>query len=361
MGGFRYDEATKEQFLEEFFQSELISEPGENHRYANANYIMLTAILEAVSGQDYESFLKEYFWAPSEMKATGYKDFTFQPDRIAHGYYYHYSTGQWRDWGTTFNHLPQNENHWYSIGKGDIYSTTEDLFKWHQTLENNEVLTEESRMLMESPLVAENESGSSHYGYGWAIFKSSTGGKIVTHNGSNGIYFADIIRFQEDELVIIVLSNTILGNGSQNAAWEISQIVSNPDYQPLPMPKNVYELVYDFMNTHKPEHAEQLPIFLEKHLGSETPDRAVLNRLGFVFLEKEDQPGWGLEWLKLNVELFREDGNLWDSLGEAHLRYNQKEKALDSFKKAILYGESVDHCYWCENARENIELIIDSN
>ena len=63
-GGFRYNEATKEQFLEEFFQSELLSEPKENqnHHYANANYIMLTAILEMVSGQNYASFLRKYLW-----------------------------------------------------------------------------------------------------------------------------------------------------------------------------------------------------------------------------------------------------------------------------------------------------------
>ena len=47
-GGFRYNEASKEQFLKEFFESELQSIPGTKHQYANANYIMLTAILELV-------------------------------------------------------------------------------------------------------------------------------------------------------------------------------------------------------------------------------------------------------------------------------------------------------------------------
>lgn len=359
-GGFRYDEASKEQFLKDFFDSELISEPGNSYQYANANYILLASIIEDVSGQHYATFLQEYFFNPSQMNASGYKKFTFQEDRIAHGYYYHYSSGQWKDWGTTFNYLPQNGNYWYSIGKGDLYSTTEDLFKWHQALERNTVLTKESRMLMETPFVAENESGSSHYGYGWAIFDSETGGKIVTHNGSNGIYFADFIRVKEEELVVIVLSNSILGNSSQNVAWEIKRMFFNPDYKPLPVQKNIYELIYDFMRTHKPDQAEQLPEFLKQHMVSESLDRAILNRLGFALLEKEDQPAWGLEWLKLNVELFPEDGNLWDSLGEAYFKYNQNEQALNSFKKALSYGESADRCYWCENSSEKIELITNN-
>ncbi len=47
-GGFRYDEASKEQFLKEFFESTLQSKPGTTYQYANANYIMLTIILESV-------------------------------------------------------------------------------------------------------------------------------------------------------------------------------------------------------------------------------------------------------------------------------------------------------------------------
>lgn len=356
-GGFRYDEADKEQFLEEFFQSELISIPGDIHRYANANYIMLAAILEVVSGQEYASFLRTYLWEPANLDQTGYKQFSFPSDDFAHGYFYHHSTGLWKDWGITQEHLPDNENHWYSVGKGDLYSTLEDLYKWHQALENNVVLKAETRELMESPLVAENASYSSHYGYGWAIVNSQTGSKIVTHNGSNGIYFADLIRFVEDDVVVIVLSNTILGNSAQNVAWEISQMVFNTDYQPVPLSKNIYELIYDFMRSHEPAHAKKLPAFLELRMGNEELNRVILNRLGFSLIDLEEKPAWGLAWLKLNVKLFPEDGNLWDSLGEAYFRYQQKDEAMNSFKKALILGKSSENCHWCENAQDKIELI----
>ncbi|MEQ9221058.1 MAG: serine hydrolase domain-containing protein [Cyclobacteriaceae bacterium] len=72
-GGFRYDEASKEQFLIEFFESALQSEPGTKYQYANANYILLTAILESVSNQTYGSFLQDYLFEPSQMKSRDIK------------------------------------------------------------------------------------------------------------------------------------------------------------------------------------------------------------------------------------------------------------------------------------------------
>ena len=72
------------------------------------------------------------------------------------------------DWGTTQQHLPYNKNHWYSIGKGDVHSSVEDLYKWHVALDKNSVLTTDSRMVQETQHVAENDNMTSYYGYGWA-------------------------------------------------------------------------------------------------------------------------------------------------------------------------------------------------
>lgn len=355
-GGFRYDEATKEQFLQEFFDSELQSKPGKKHQYANANYIMLAAIIESISKQDYTTFLKENFWEPLSMNNTGYKSISFNSVLLTHGYYFYYTDGVWKDWGTTQEHLPFNDKHWYSIGKGDIHSTTDNLYKWHIALQSNKVLNAKSKELLESPFVAENDDESSHYGYGWAIFKSNRDTKIVTHNGSNGIYFANFVRFVDDDVVIIVLSNVILNPDSENVAMEISNMVFDFSYSASPVSKLSYELVYDFMKTNKADNSNRLPQFLENNLEKKITDKAVFNRIGFKLSGKEKEPGWGLELLKLNVQLFPDDGNLWDSLGDAYFEYEQNENARKSFKKAIDL-KSKSNCHWCENSQTKLILI----
>lgn len=337
-GGFRYHEASKEQFFKEFFESELESKPGTEHLYANANYIMLTAILEAVSGQTYSTFLNEKLFVPSQMKSTGYKSINFNLERLAHGYYYNRNNEQWSDWGTTQQHLPDNLKHWYSIGKGDIHSTVEDLYKWHLALKNNVVLTSETRRILETPHVAENNQKSSFYGYGWAISQSNRNTKIVAHNGSNGLYFADFVRFTDDNVVVIYLTNKFLGPDSEYVAREIGNIIFDPNYTPSPIAKNVYELGHEFMKSNSSANAEKLLEFLKKELKTEFIEHAILNQLGYSRLKKENTPGWALELFKINVKLFPKDGNLWDSLGEAYLKYDQKEKAINSYTKAVELG-----------------------
>ena len=337
-GGFRYDEASKEQFLKEFFESELHSKPGKKYQYANANYIMLTVILELVSGQTYSSFLKEHLFEPAQMKSTGYKSINFSTERLAHGYYYNIDGEKWADWGTTQQHLPYNNEHWYSIGKGDIHSTIEDLYKWHNALKNNVVLTKKTRKIQETAYVAENDKMTSYYGYGWAISHSNRDTKIVAHNGSNGLYFADFVRFIDDDVVVIYITNAFLGSESEYVAREIGKMIFNTNYTAAPISKNSYQLIHEFMKTNPSTNAEKLPDFLKKELKIEFNDHAILNRLGYSRLKKEDQPGWALALFKLNVKLFPEDGNLWDSLGEAYLKYNQKEKAIKCYTKAVELG-----------------------
>jgi len=355
-GGFRYDKATKDQFIKDFFNSKLDSKPGTIHLYANANYIMLAAIIELVSRQDYTAFLQENFWEPLKMNHTGYKNISFNSEQLAHGYYFNYTDGIWKDWGTTQEYLPHNSNHWYSIGKGDIHSTVEDLYKWHLALNTNKALNAISRKLLETPSVAENEEKTSYYGYGWAIFKSKRDTKIVTHNGSNGIYFADFIRYVEDDIVIIVLSNTILNRDSENVSWNIGKMIFDSNYTPSPVTKLSYELVYDFINSESISNVSELPTFLDKNLNSKFNDKAVFNRIGFKLIAKEKEAAWGLELLILNVKLFPNDGNLYDSLGDAYFNYNQRENAIKAYSKALEL-KSKNNCHWCKNSQEKLNQL----
>jgi cytochrome c-type biogenesis protein CcmH/NrfG len=73
-------------------------------------------------------------------------------------------------------------------------------------------------------------------------------------------------------------------------------------------------------------------------------------------MDKETIAAWGLELLKLNTQLFPNDGNLWDSLGEAYLKYNQNQNAITAFTKALQLGEE-DNCHWCNNAKAKLKAL----
>ena len=358
-GGGRYNEASKPRFLREFFDSRLMYPPGTRHTYANANYIVLAAIVEAASGVDYESYLRVHFWEPLHMSHTGYRSTNFTGERHAHGYFYHCTVGEWKDWGITREHLPGNPNHWFSIGKGDIFSTVEDLYKWHLALEQNKVLSSESKKLMETAYVQENEEQTSFYGYGWAIYPAPGGTRIVAHNGSNGIYFADFLRFVDEDLVVIALSNVRINHQSENVAWEIAEMVIDPAYRARPIPKNTCELVFDFMRTNEPVMVLHLPEYIKVKTESPINDKAILNRIGYNQVSESKDKAWGIALLELNVRLFPGDGNLWDTLGEGYYLLGDRENAIASFKKALEL-KTEDDCHWCENASTRIRELSDN-
>ena len=47
---------------------------------------------------------------------------------------------------------------------------------------------------------------------------------------------------------------------------------------------------------------------------------------------------WALKLFKINVQLYPEDGNLWDSLGDGYKANNLKDAAIKSYQKAIDLG-----------------------
>ena len=70
-------------------------------------------------------------------------------------------------------------------------------------------------------------------------------------------------------------------------------------------------------------------------------------------ITKEKDPSWGLELLKLNIQLFPNDGNLWDSLGDGYFNYNKNEQAIQAFTKALELKPE-QNCNWCENSQNKL-------
>jgi CubicO group peptidase (beta-lactamase class C family) len=348
-GGLRYDPATRSEFLELVFGTPLAREPGGLYEYANSGYTVLAAIVETVSGQSFEAFLRSNLFEPAGMSKTGYLLPPWQRDDFAHSYYFDVSRDDWVDWGITLDRFGADGVSWYGIGKGDLQSTVLDLYAWHLALKAGEIVSRDTQILMEERHVPEQAEGSSHYGYGWAIFTSPRGSKIVTHDGSNGYYFADFIRFVDEDVVVIVLTSL---DRDEGVAWNIARMIFESGYEPPRFPRDAFELVSEFIKTHTPDEAGDLTAYFEERHSSLT-DRRVLNRIGLDRMRKGDLP-WAIALLELNRRLFPDDGNLWDSLGEAYLADRQNSLATESFRTALQLGAISPDCFWCENSRNRL-------
>ncbi|MGD9897895.1 MAG: serine hydrolase domain-containing protein [Calditrichaceae bacterium] len=225
----------KKDFIDGILNAELNFQPGTGYRYANAGYSLLAIIIEKVTQTDYETYLQTALFSKAGMKNTGYLMPDWDKTNIARGY----KCGE--DWGTHIERWEASSNviSWHLKGNGGILSTPEDLYKWYLAIKEGRIIKKESIERMFYPHVPENENGDSFYGYGWAIFNSERNTKIVAHNGSNGVFYADFIQLPEEDAVIIYMTNQ-LRYDTQVIGWEIEKLLFDESYKPV-IPKMKYE------------------------------------------------------------------------------------------------------------------------
>jgi len=93
---------------------------------------------------------------------------------------------------------------------GGLYSTIGDLYKWDQALYTDQLVSEDilSRIFTATVSMPMGVPGlKEFYGYGWIISKKY-GHQIIEHRGGANGFNSCIARYPEDQVTIIVLSNT---------------------------------------------------------------------------------------------------------------------------------------------------------
>jgi hypothetical protein len=78
--------------------------------------------------------------------------------------------------------------------------------------------------------VNEGPAGLSKYAYGWAVSRTSRGTRLVEHNGGNGVYVAELLRFVDDRVTMFVTS-TVSELTATTAVRVVSRIVFGQPYE----------------------------------------------------------------------------------------------------------------------------------
>jgi CubicO group peptidase (beta-lactamase class C family) len=193
--GQDYVMAQRDETMRKTLDTPIRFKPGEQFGYSNAGYSMLAAVIEKVSGKSYEEFMNKNIFVPSGMKFTGYRIPEWDKKVVAHWY-----VGE-RDNGTP---LEKNYPQWHLLGNGGILSTTEDMYKWHQALLEDKVLSAEVKKKMFTPFLNE-------YGYGWDIIKREMG-TLIQHDGGSMLgNSAEMRRYVGAGVVTMLFCNQSFG------------------------------------------------------------------------------------------------------------------------------------------------------
>jgi CubicO group peptidase (beta-lactamase class C family) len=178
-------------------------EPGAEVRYSNSNYNLLALIIEKVSGQSYESFLRENIWAPLGLRATlDGADMT----RIIP----HLATGTEPD-GVRGVRLPRFIDWSGRRGSGSLVTTASDLDRFTQAVFGGK--------LLQAGSVAKIMAPAEGFAFGW--FRDERfGRKQVRSGGRSPGYNASVERYLDDGTTVIVLTNSYSPVGQDPAFLE---------------------------------------------------------------------------------------------------------------------------------------------
>ncbi|MBN2501760.1 MAG: beta-lactamase family protein [Anaerolineales bacterium] len=210
---------------------ELAYEPGSGGYYSNIDYMMLSAVIEAVSGQSYESYVVENILQPLGMEGSGFEYTPEMAEFAAVGshpddlmaWVAHYSLDMDRavrekaDGRYWFNPLYSHQT-----GPTGLITSPLELTRFLQMLLNGgelddvRILSEESVAMMNTPqveIVKGPASGDdAAFGLGWAI-EEENGRLVLTHSGSGMAYAVFVRVYPEENLAVVLAGNsTYLGH-----------------------------------------------------------------------------------------------------------------------------------------------------
>jgi CubicO group peptidase (beta-lactamase class C family) len=286
--------------------------PGEQYAYSNSGIVILGAIIEKVSGKRYDEYIKENILDPAKMHDTGINYWDEIEENRAVGYIKSPS-GEFKT--NIFMVPPANAD-------GGIETTVEDLLKYDQALYGEELLSEESKKKMFTPL-------KNNYGYCWRI-EEKYGNMLVWHGGGAPGVSASFRRYIDDRYTLIVLSN--YSGGATQVSNTIEAIIFGDEYE-FPKP-TLGEFLYNNMQEKGLDLTMQNVEQLLNDNGYKIQSSRPLNLLGYTLLG-EKKLDMALEILKFNLHLFPDEANSYDSLAEVYLRRGDAKSAIEHYKKAL--------------------------
>ena len=188
-------EMTPEKMVN-FFKNEPVDlAPGEKFEYNNSGYVILGYIIEIVSGETYEDFIKKNIFDNVEMINSYYATDRKIIKNRAYGYHK-------KDYGYVNKTVI---NFSVPFASGSLMSTLDDMLKWQNALNENLLLTSkgETKAFTKYQL---NDGKEIEYGYGWHL-KNINGIATREHGGSIFGFKSMAVYIPSEDIYVLGFSN----------------------------------------------------------------------------------------------------------------------------------------------------------
>lgn len=316
-----FDGYSQSQFLKDLHLVKLTREPGLIPAHSNTAAQLMGFLLENIYKSSYTDLLKKYITGPLKMENTFVTVPAALKSRAASGY---------NEKGVLMPEIPKSAG-----SAGALSSSLMDMIKYigHQLEEK------EAQVIMAHQL-RWGDPDDSGIGLNWRLKTNFDGKRKIWASGGTFGFASYSVLYPERNFAVVVLNNQN-SNGSEDGLSDLAQNIYNAFYftaeersaEGFGFSAGVRTLL-DSMNKRGFEQAIVLTNELKiKDAFFKLPETE-LNVLGYEFLRKKEK-NKALEIFKLNVYLFPESSNTYDSLGEVYEVLGNKAAAILNYKRVL--------------------------
>ena len=182
---------------------ELIAPPGERYEYSNSNYVTLGMIVQAVTGQSYETYIREHIFQPLDMQNSFTSKAEAQHDGLAMGYQ------KWFGVSVASPNLPFVRG---SLPAGYLNMSVEDFGHYLIAQLNDgsyqgvSVLSPAGIATLHHPDI-QMPGSADYYAMGWEV-QQYEDLQVISHNGAIPGYTTGMFIVPEKNLAVALVMNT---------------------------------------------------------------------------------------------------------------------------------------------------------
>jgi CubicO group peptidase (beta-lactamase class C family) len=311
--------------------------PGDRFSYSGEGFVYLSKVIEHVTGEKFNDFMKKMVFDPLGMTSSGY---IWQESYETQKTFRHNSRGE-----VTGRNKPQQPN-----AAASLHTTARDFGLFISAILKGTGLKRETLRQMLTPQIKVSESGTNNtgkppdklspsigWGLGWGL-QTTGDGVSFWHWGDNGDSKAYVVVFEKQKMGVAYFANGSTGlsisreivdaavGGDQPAlAWLRYASYKSPARTLL---KNIVAKGADAALAEYRQWRKGRP-------ADEVVNEGQMNRLGYELLVSWKRVKDAIEVFKLNVEDYPQSFNTYDSLGEAYAVNGDKDLAIKNYQKSV--------------------------
>jgi CubicO group peptidase (beta-lactamase class C family) len=321
----QFDDGAAERYVRSLVREKMIAGPGEKWQYSNMAFDILADVIAKVSGMTFEDYIKDNILNPLDMKESDFLRERIKPEL--------------RTTAHVFNLQPQvsevypyNRRH---APSSCLNANVLEMCNWAIAnmnggiLNGTRILSETSYKLLFEPQFKIYENRS--IGLSWFLDRHREM-KTISHGGADLGYRTYIIMLPEKSLAVIVANNFEISPVDDLSFGVIDIMLGfEPPRSKIPIFLAMSKTILSNGTKKAIEQYRELKKFQLNNYDFSEPQ---LNLLGYQLMAKKSMND-AIDIFKLNVEIFPQSFNTYDSLAEAYMNAGSKKLAIENYEKSL--------------------------